>query len=180
MTFTGSGPYYFIPLGRLRRFPSALTVAAFLPSAYAAGRGEGTGPRIESVRVNSKGISLAFAEMKDPVRREIERCELTRPIDRDTSSRHSTQRSPPSASRPARTGHTQAAADSAAKMLSSRLTDGRPHLTHPAASVLDAGVEWRRTRTERCPHRGASLRGRPGANAPGDRCGSMPYRRFPL
>jgi hypothetical protein len=38
MTFTGSGPYYFIPLGRLRRFPSALTVAALLRSAYAAGR----------------------------------------------------------------------------------------------------------------------------------------------
>jgi high affinity sulfate transporter 1 len=31
--------------------------------------------------INSKGISLVFAEMKDPVRRKIERYELTRTID---------------------------------------------------------------------------------------------------
>ena len=31
--------------------------------------------------LNSKGISLVFAEMKDPVRRKIERYELTRTID---------------------------------------------------------------------------------------------------
>ena len=31
--------------------------------------------------LNSRGISLVFAEMKDPVRREIERYELTRTID---------------------------------------------------------------------------------------------------
>jgi len=31
--------------------------------------------------LNAKGITLAFAEMKDPVRRKIERYELTRTID---------------------------------------------------------------------------------------------------
>jgi MFS superfamily sulfate permease-like transporter len=31
--------------------------------------------------LNARGISLAFAEMKDPVRRKIERYELTRTID---------------------------------------------------------------------------------------------------
>ena len=31
--------------------------------------------------LNSKGISLVFAEMKDPVRRKIERYELTRTIE---------------------------------------------------------------------------------------------------
>ena len=31
--------------------------------------------------LNSKGVSLVFAEMKDPVRRKIERYELTRTID---------------------------------------------------------------------------------------------------
>jgi MFS superfamily sulfate permease-like transporter len=31
--------------------------------------------------LNSRGISLVFAEMKDPVRRKIERYELTRTID---------------------------------------------------------------------------------------------------
>ena len=31
--------------------------------------------------LNAKGISLVFAELKDPVRRRIERYELTRTID---------------------------------------------------------------------------------------------------
>jgi hypothetical protein len=31
--------------------------------------------------LNSKGISLVFAEMKDPVRRKIDRYQLTRTID---------------------------------------------------------------------------------------------------
>ena len=31
--------------------------------------------------LNARGISLVFAEMKDPVRRKIERYELTRTID---------------------------------------------------------------------------------------------------
>ncbi len=32
-------------------------------------------------RLNARGISLVFAEMKDPVRRKITRYELTRTID---------------------------------------------------------------------------------------------------
>jgi hypothetical protein len=31
--------------------------------------------------INLRGVSLVFAEMKDPVRRKIERYELTRTID---------------------------------------------------------------------------------------------------
>ena len=33
--------------------------------------------------INARGISLVFAEMKDPVRAKIERYELTRTIDPD-------------------------------------------------------------------------------------------------
>jgi hypothetical protein len=32
-------------------------------------------------QINAMGVSLVFAEMKDPVRRKIERYELTRTID---------------------------------------------------------------------------------------------------
>ena len=32
-------------------------------------------------RINAAGVSLVFAEMKDPVREKIERYELTRTID---------------------------------------------------------------------------------------------------
>ena len=44
--------------------------------------------------INARGVSLVFAEMKDPVRRKIERYELTRTIDPRTSSRRSTAPSP--------------------------------------------------------------------------------------
>ena len=61
--------------------------------------------------LNSKGISLVFAEMKDPVRRKIERYELREPSIRNTSSRPSVPRSLRFAGRRAQTGHAQTAAD---------------------------------------------------------------------
>ena len=57
--------------------------------------------------LNAKGISLVFAEMKDPVRRKIERYELTERSIRSTSSRPSMPRSMRSAVRRATTGHAQ-------------------------------------------------------------------------
>ena len=51
--------------------------------------------------LNDQGISLVFAELKDPVRRKIERYGLTRTIDPATSSPPSPPPSPPSASKPA-------------------------------------------------------------------------------
>ena len=49
--------------------------------------------------LNARGVSLAFAEMKDPVRRKIERYELTRTIDPTTSSPRSRPGWPPSGRR---------------------------------------------------------------------------------
>ena len=43
--------------------------------------------------LNGRGVSLVFAEMKDPVRAKIDRYELTRTIDPRTSSPRSTPRS---------------------------------------------------------------------------------------
>ena len=54
--------------------------------------------------LNAQGISLVFAELKDPVRDKIERYGLTRTIDHATSSPPWNPPSPPSARRPAPNG----------------------------------------------------------------------------
>jgi hypothetical protein len=54
--------------------------------------------------LNADGISLVFAELKDPVRRKIERYRLARTIDPRPFYPRSSQRSPRSGVRPAPSG----------------------------------------------------------------------------